>query len=662
MSSGPPLDLVTLNGINYAVQGKVTGESLSEFEDGFKIGRATYDSREHAFFMVMDNFANGFGRRRVDTYEDAGTYWDSLRSNSPDLSHKSRVTLGPAKATPTIDSAPTKVTMSKRNPSQPSWFMPDGSYCVGFGNKIYKTTNGTAFVQVGVAGADAAELQSFVESVENDGTITHFAFFASDSESLTGTARWMKSIDGGATWVNGVDNYVLHDGIYWDNKIIAAHGRTIIFGTVLAGVPTWNIDVALDGKPVGAVSHGHIHFLGVAEASFGQPSVWFTDESDLYVLDFPSRKVYKQDVGLAGHRITASCQWRGNFYMSDSWNVMEYDIGSRAVNNIGFPVIDGISDTLRTYAITALVPSEGSLMAIVSLPTVAPNTLVFQYRGTGWTQMGEWTSGVYSHSGFQGNFNDAYLGQTRYFYTMQAPSLTSTTFSMTSYKLAGAGHIPLVGTDSFAASGAQFTTGWIDGGFLDLQGTAFRLMIDGWNLSSSNSIVAEYQIDNLESSSWVQMVDASNVPNDFENGHQHSICYFSAANPLLGITFKTVRFRFTIKRGADATQSPEIRAFTFVYVKKPILRTGWKFTIDCSRMINEGWLINGVPATFATILSSLVTTWNTQTLTIFSVPNVRTGMAVLPNRYAVSVDNMRSANPKPGDGVIEVSVLEPVVQ
>lgn len=40
-------DTIVLGGQNFPTVGTVQGNSISEFETGIKIGKATYDQREH---------------------------------------------------------------------------------------------------------------------------------------------------------------------------------------------------------------------------------------------------------------------------------------------------------------------------------------------------------------------------------------------------------------------------------------------------------------------------------------------------------------------------------------------------------------------------------------------------------------------------------------
>ena len=49
-------DIITLDGVDFPVSGPIVARAISEFTAGLKIGPATYDEREHAFWLVLDDF------------------------------------------------------------------------------------------------------------------------------------------------------------------------------------------------------------------------------------------------------------------------------------------------------------------------------------------------------------------------------------------------------------------------------------------------------------------------------------------------------------------------------------------------------------------------------------------------------------------------------
>lgn len=68
-------DTILLNGVEFAVSGPIRGGMVSEFATGLKVGRATYDEREHAFWISLEDFSGGMGYRQLDVREAGGTHW-----------------------------------------------------------------------------------------------------------------------------------------------------------------------------------------------------------------------------------------------------------------------------------------------------------------------------------------------------------------------------------------------------------------------------------------------------------------------------------------------------------------------------------------------------------------------------------------------------------
>lgn len=68
-------NIVTLNGVELPVLGPIQPGLVSEFSTGLKVGSATYDERLHAYYLVFDTFAGGFGFRQSEIREAGGTHW-----------------------------------------------------------------------------------------------------------------------------------------------------------------------------------------------------------------------------------------------------------------------------------------------------------------------------------------------------------------------------------------------------------------------------------------------------------------------------------------------------------------------------------------------------------------------------------------------------------
>ena len=553
--------------------------------------------------------------------------------------------------------------MTIRAPSYPHVNAGGVYQLIGLGSSIYRTTDGITFTRVFAGGADAGQCQAIVSFIDRDSTIFHFAAFSSIAEALTGTARYIRSADNGATWVNGASDKVLHDIFYWDNKLLGAYGRSIIFAVLSGGVEAWNLDDVNDAEFITNVAAGHIHFIGIAQAPWGEPAVYFTDERRLYALDFFARKSYKIDAGIGG-LASATCIWNGDIIISDGWNVFVYSPQGETLRNIGFSRKDGIPPNVRGgYVISALIPSDNYLYAMVNAATT---TYLYCYNGVGWHQVGAEITGFYSNAGLQASYPPVGVVAERRIHLLGAATTTSTTVLVKNFILPNLHHIPVVGVDNFGASGAAVITGWIDGGFNDIDGTLLRLNIDAFSLSPTSTVRIEYRLDNDENATWIQMVDSANVADVFDN--LTSVLYFASASPKRGIKFRTVQFQITLLRSGALTDSPEIKALTLVYLKTPTLRSAWTFDIDVNRMIETGaaggdttYYVDGVAATMANVWAKLKTLWtNSHVLLPLIIPNLEPspGINIKLTDIPLTFDDFRNA--VAGKGHLTIQCLEPV--
>lgn len=68
-------DYIELNGVRLLVDGPIQIDKVSEFAAGLKVGPATYDEREHAFWIAFEDHSAGFGFRDSNVREAGGTHW-----------------------------------------------------------------------------------------------------------------------------------------------------------------------------------------------------------------------------------------------------------------------------------------------------------------------------------------------------------------------------------------------------------------------------------------------------------------------------------------------------------------------------------------------------------------------------------------------------------
>ena len=662
----PHEDSVTLGGQSLLVAGPVSGQPASEFEAGFKIGLATYDQREGAFYLVLDDFSGGMGHRILSAREELGTFWDFNEDNAPDTTRPRHITLGRSKTSQSLTAIGAAGGILNAMSRTYERATAAGVTIFGVGGALYKLSGSGVPSRVRATPVAAAQVSSIVHTQSSS---TMLAAYVGN--------RYAKSTDAGDSWADGAANKSLTSMLFWDSKILASLGGQIIFATMSGTTETWNIDVAADAEAIFTLNSSVPIFIGVAQAPWGEPAAYFHDSVDLYVLDFFARKGYIIDTGFRG--VQSAVMWNGDIVLTDGWNVLAYSPAGGSIRNIGLPRKIGIPSGLLGDTVAGFTSTAGYISQLSTSPnwllatfirrktSTRWDTTLLAYNGVGWHQIGESMEDFLPHSAFL--FRPDY-GVLNILLTPSSeiivPGLDDVDSSAASsaakvwrFSLPPRSAAPLVGGDSFAASGAYLITGWIDGGFNELQGTALRLTIDAFSLSATSTVTVEYQLDNAaDTAAWTQMVDTANAADVFDNAT--SALYFSQATPKRGIQFRTIRFRITLNRGGTATDSPEIKALTFVYMKVPELRTQWTFGIDVNRMIEVGTLVDGVAATMANVWSKMKSLWDTHTLLAFIIPNVEPspGINVRITAMPLTFDDFRDA--VDGKGSAQITVVEPV--
>lgn len=674
----PHEDSITLGGQTLLTRDTVRAEPVSEFQAGIKIGKATYDDREHAFFLVLDDFSGGMGSRILDVRETQGAFWDVLDTNPPDTRRAGHLTIGTRVTQTDLGTAINSVIGA--NPSMLlcdyPWYFFSSDIFFGMGSLIYQYTSQLSGPTLkNNAGYAAGGLASLVLGRANTAAGSRLPLAAFISSS----SRYLKASDQGATWVNGAANKTLLSAFAWDNKILAFNlsPSGLIFATKDAGAEAWNIDDVNDAEIIvssdGMGVLNSARFAGVAQSPWGEPAVYFYSPTTLYVLDFFARKYYP--INIAGlSSITYACLWNGELLITDGINVIAYNPVGGTVRQLGLPHGFGLPPSLVTSAIVSLLPGKDQFYAAVydsaaNTVDLAPGasnigkTKLMCYNGVGWHQMGPSVSGFYPtgmfEKGFTYNQSENAATATREIaiigvFTHGAATATG---GLLRYSVPPYSDAPVVDTDIFGTSGSQLVTGWLNGGFNDLDGALLRLKIDAFHLTATETVTVEYRLDDNESGNWTQMVDANNAVDVFDNAT--STLYFSQASPKQGVQFRTVQFRITLNRGGTSTKSPEVKAFTLVFTKKPAYRAQWTLNVDVNRMIEAGTLVDSAAATMANVYAKLKSLWNTQTLLALVVPNVEPapGVNVQINSLALTFDDFRNA--VKGQGVVSLTALEP---
>lgn len=660
-------DTITLGGQTFPIRESAVVKPASEFTTGLKVGKATYDERLHAFWLVMDDFSGGMNHRRLDIREAVGTVWDN--PGGVDIRRPGHVTLPPLQAS-SNPTAPAALDYTARQPSVEIIGSDVGGTLlsiIGAGGSLYWSDDaGNSLTKIKDIGNNAYMVARILESGLS-GTATLYAF----PEGTSGAAKYEKcsgdpKTSGNWTAAGAGATTVWEDAVVWH-----AFGQDIIIGTTpIAKIgytedgTNWNVndsdsDVA---EPIWKANYGRIQFVGVFMAPWGEPAVYFLARTgaginSLFVLDFYARQAHEIPIGNQMHLHDAII-WNGAVVVTDGWSVKMYNPGAQELlRDISFPRKQGLCATLAGSIITRLIGGNDYLYAQLRQPGTDKTWLIC-YNGAGWTTLGPAFSSFSSiASGILSDWVPATVTTTRRIAMIggQDPD-DKTGFKAVTITLPNAGEVPTVGTDSFTDGPQSFTTGWIDGGFHEVDGTLFWMKIDAFSLATNETVKVEYALNNVES--WTQMVNSNNVAWVFNS--LTTTLYFSATTPKKGIEFRTVNFRVTLNRGTTATSSPELIALILLYNKKPELREAWSFRIDVNRMVEmkETYQVDSEDATVARIWTKLRSLWNTKPLIVLDVPNIRTGILVQLTDMPGTFDDFRDA--VDGKGWVDIQVLEPV--
>lgn len=110
-------EAITLDSQEFYVRGPVRPTAVADWTTGLKIGKATYDERLHAFWLVLDDFSGGMGHRELDIREALGTVWED--ADGVDLRRAGHVTLPPVQDKGDLTADPSKYDYTARIPTRP---------------------------------------------------------------------------------------------------------------------------------------------------------------------------------------------------------------------------------------------------------------------------------------------------------------------------------------------------------------------------------------------------------------------------------------------------------------------------------------------------------------------------------------------------------------
>ena len=558
-------DVVILNGVELAVEGPLRGGMVSEFSTGMKVGKATYDEREHAFWISLEDFSGGFGFRDLDVREAGGTHWDN--DGGVDLRRPRHITLPGRRDT----------LASANDPATGALFFNDqsmhysdisGADRLYFGafEDIYHLDNERSVITRAYDGSGDSNLSHKIGRIveSSTGAVPPLRFMIATGSSATGTGEYLRTVEGtspGNTWTKSSalastpnSSMQLSDAIFWDGLIIA-HGEGSGIIASADGI-AWEVDSA-------SILNEHWHtgdialkFIGTAMAPWGADAVYFISKNSLWILDwYVHNAVEVKDLG-DKNTIRVGTVWNGAVIVSDGWNVWEYNPGNaQTVRRIGLygkdgPPLSSIAETGHAgrpndYHITHFIPGTADLFAVCRSLTSPRSWRIAVYNGIGWSWFGSEVASSQPYSAILGTFplGVALQSTTRAIDVVAFQDQNPGTPALVLHTI----HLPPSGDmpqrtlgQRFEDGPLTFETGWFDGGFAELEGALIRLTIDGYHMSETETVKVEYRLDHDEDASYKTLGTYKSNNQEF---------WFGELGQHRGIAFKSVQFRISLDRG-----------------------------------------------------------------------------------------------------------------
>lgn len=523
------------------------------------------------------------------------------------------------------------------------------------GGALYKITSGGTVTQV-VAVGNALVGRSIVEFAEPGATATNRRMYLFFHKFTTPRANYMRSSHNNyLTYAAGAR--VLCDGIVFDNKLVAADdGGKIVFST--NGL-SWNDEDVNDMKPVLDLGLGPITFVGVAQAPWGSPAIYFLHRLRLYVLNFDTRECFPIPLQNTVPLMTG-CIWQGKVIVTDYFNVYEYDPETQKSRNIGFTGKTGGRPFSAQAGFRYLFPCGAYLGALACQlsGSTTPYT-IFLYNERGWHPVySDWQDSPANPFGFAAGavaFSaTGWSALTPQIVTLGAPALSSTngTLNIKSYNL------PKYGSPLNKAGDACFThptdvyadTPWYRV-YGDLSGIAIQV-------TPQVDIPSNVVVNTLRIYYRISKDDYSDASADFtllgevsSTETPYKILPFGAADGdglFSGIGFRRIQFRVGFYHSSGAGQNfaswPEFYDLSFVF-HKYTHRKRFRMTVDVAETINQG-TINGIPLV-PTYTQNFSEVWQhvvsciTNNLARIDIPNFYSSRVLITGVSGVHSDLLR---------------------
>lgn len=385
------------------------------------------------------------------------------------------------------------------------------------------------------------------------------------------------------SWNDG--GRVLCDGIVFKDVLMAADdgGQIVFSSTGLSG--EWNDTDPNDMEPVVDMGFTPVTFIGVANAPWGTPAVYYMHEGKLYVLLYEMR-LYSEIPLQNTIPILGGTIWQGRVVVTDGFQIYEYDPETQKSKNIGLPgERPGLPFSFQ-YGVTRLFTSGSYLCAVMNQFALGTDSYeVLFYNGRGWHH-------IFSDYDVTPTITHAFVGAASAFrdvgWTAQPPQVqvlggAALTGAIGSLYLQ-LFDLPQYGQPTndaedrgyISPTDAYFILPWLRI-YGDLDGVLVGALINAYMPAGTTALLRiSYRVKRNDAWTGLGDMAAADVPYKF-------MPFGSADGDSLygGVPFRQVQFKvaFYAAAAANVTKWPEFFSITPYFVKHT-LRKRYAFTID----------------------------------------------------------------------------------
>lgn len=364
--------------------------------------------------------------------------------------------------------------------------------------------------------------------------------------------------------------------------------NTIYYATVPNNAtPSWTANGVL------SIPADTCEKLFVGSDGSGNLVIYASTNYGLYAHDYANACFWATKALLPNHPTggMGGCEWNNYSYISSGLDTLQYGAIAGTLAHRGLDMDDGLP-ALRGGEIVDFYPGFNELFALVdsTYEGATSRSGVYIWNGSSWAC--RWECGSDNISMYSGFVSSVYA--YRYWFSTSAGI-----YWMTLQR--NIRNPKKISTFTYAAAGVHITP-WLNCGTAVFAKLATKLSVLSAGNSATETIIVKYRIDHTYTdiaTGWTTLgtIVAAGL----------STYTFASS---VGVSFKSIQFRFDYARGGTTTVTPSIQAVTFSYRKLNKFYDAWTFSIPATETYANLSL-----AQMETALNTLMTTETLLTFT-----------------------------------------------